>query len=116
MIISATDYVDFFVQKITQTLKTVLFSNPPDALLFYSFHRLLALLALGRASSTYTALATTQPTMSQRDQPQGLGLSINQPSVPEIKIMSTPPTPTSTRSRRFVNHDTGFPEPFNGSK
>jgi hypothetical protein len=54
--------------------------------------------------------------MPQHDQPQGLGLGINQLSVPEIKIMSTPPTPTSTRSRRFVNHDTGFPEPFNGMR
>lgn len=44
--------------------------------------------------------------------------TVHSNSVPAIKIMSSPPTPTtvrSTRSRR-EDRDTGFPEPFNGGK
>ncbi|KAI9900169.1 hypothetical protein N3K66_004431 [Trichothecium roseum] len=44
--------------------------------------------------------------------------SVHSNSVPAIKIMSSPPTPTtvrSTRSRR-EDRDTGFPEPFNGAR
>ena len=50
---------------------------------------------------------------------QGLSVdSVHPNSVPTIKIMSAPPTPTtvrSTRSRR-EDRDTGFPEPLNGGE